>query len=385
MASVLSTIKMKKYSFLFLIVLLFASCSKKAEITVFNNSEIDRVNEMVDICLCQLTDFDAAKIVVMDSEGNQVPTQLLYKGDEKPQSLIFPVSLEAGKSTTFNVEEGIPDSVKAMTTVRYVPERKDDIAWENNKVAFRMYGPALAAENASNGVDVWFKRTDELIMDKWYKNDLAHVSSYHVDNGEGLDCYKVAHTLGAGGVTIFANDSLYVGNQYDRYKILDKGPLQSSFVLFYDSIPFGAHILKSEVVVTLNAYSNLNEVRVIYSGDTTGYQIAAGIFLHDSIQSLNSSKEKGFIGYAENFMTDTKNPVPAGRGYTGVVFPGGIAEAKTVSGHALGINNYKTGEEFRYFFGAGYESGFESDQSWFKYLSDQKIAISQPLDVKIIR
>jgi len=377
---------MKKISSLLLLVVFLSSCSKKAEISVFNNSEVDRNGEIVEICLCSLPDFDNTKIVIVDSAGNQVTFQLLYKGTEKPKSIIFPVSLEAGKSTKFFVQEGVPSKIKSKTFVRFVPERKDDIAWENDRIAFRMYGPALAAENPSNGVDVWYKRTSELIIDKWYKNDISGKVSYHEDHGEGLDCYKVAHTLGAGSVAPFSDDSLYVYNYFNRYKILDNGPLQSSFVLFYDKVPFGSHMLKAEMLITIKAGSNLNESKIKFIGDTTGFQIAAGLYLHDSIQNINASVENGYLGYAEDLISQAKKPEPSGRGYTGVIFPGNISEVRQVSNHILGICNYKTGEEFRYFFGAGWSKfGFASDQEWFGYLSSQKIAILQPLELKIVR
>ncbi|MBQ5379604.1 MAG: DUF4861 family protein, partial [Paludibacteraceae bacterium] len=51
---------------------------------------------------------------------------------------------------------------------RYVPERKDDFAWENEYAAFRMYGPALKSENPSNGVDLWLKASPELVVDSFY-------------------------------------------------------------------------------------------------------------------------------------------------------------------------------------------------------------------------
>jgi len=41
-------------------------------------------------------------------------------------------------------------------TGRLVPERKDDFTWENNRSAFRLYGPALKATGEiSNGMDFW--------------------------------------------------------------------------------------------------------------------------------------------------------------------------------------------------------------------------------------
>lgn len=376
---------MRKILLSLLLVFVLTSCNKVAEISVFNNSEVDRIGEMVEICLCNLPEFDADKIVVLDTAGRQVPYQILYKGGNNPQGLIFQVSLAAGKKISFTVREGEPEKFESKTFARFVPERKDDFTWENDKIAFRVYGPALAPENPSNGVDVWYKRTNTLIVDKWYKNDLAGVASYHDDHGEGLDCYKVAHTLGAGACAPFINDSLYVGNHYDRYKVLDNGPLQSSFVLYHDNIKIGNKIIKSETTVTLNAGTNLNEVRVKYTGDIENFSIASGIFLHDSVQNVNTSKESGYIGYAENLISQGKIPVSSGRGYTGIIFPGGIKEIESKYSHILGISDYKTGEEYRYFFGAGWSKwGFNSDQEWFSYLASQRIAVLQPLELKIL-
>lgn len=371
---------------IFLLSAILLSCNGKVEVSVFNNSEVDRNEELVELCLCQLTGFDYSRIVVFDEKGNQVPYQLLYKGSEKPQCLIFPVTLAAGEKTSFFIKEGEPASVDAKTFVRYVPERKDDIAWENDRIAFRMYGPALAAENPSNGVDVWYKRTSDLIIDKWYKDELSGKATYHEDHGEGLDCYKVAHTLGAGSIAPFMRDSLFVGSHYDRYKILDNGPLQSSFVLFYDRIPVGKRVLKAEMMIKINAGSNFNEATIKYTGDTTGFMLAAGIYLHDSIQSVSKSLEKRYIAYSENLMSQTSQPVFSGRGHTAVIFPAGITEFKMKSGHILGLSKYKTGDEYRYFFGSGWsKAGFKTDQEWCRYVESESISIMQPLSVKLYK
>lgn len=342
---------------------------------------------MVEICLCQLPNYDATKIVITDSKGEQVPYQVLYKGGEKPQSLIFPVSLEAGKQAVFVVKQGEPVKIPSKTFARFIPERKDDMAWENDRIAFRMYGPGLANEYPSNGVDVWLKRTTNLIINKWYKNDMAGKASYHRDNGEGLDCYKVGHTLGAGGIAPYSKDSLWIGRYFDRYKVLDNGPLRSSFVLYYDKIPYGRKFLKAELVITLDAGSNLNEAVVKYTGDTANIRLAAGIFLHDSIQSISGDATKGYLGYAENAYSESDYPlVAAGRSFTGVVFPGKVIETKQLAGHLLAICDYRMGEEFRYYFGAGWNKhGFASDQDWFGYLSSKRTALLQPLKVKILR
>ncbi len=366
--------------------LMMASCSNLAEVSVFNNSEVDRQGELVELCLCSFKRIDPAKLVVVDSSGNQMPVQLLYRGGEEPEAFVFPVNLKAGEKALFTVKEGEPNAVVNKTFARQVPERKDDVAWENDRIAFRAYGPALANEHPSTVFDVWYKRTDELIVDKWYKNDLAGVASYHDDHGEGLDCYKVAHTLGAGAIAPFDGDSIWVFGHYDRFKLLDRGPLRSSFMLYYDEVPYLGHTLKAEIQVTLDAGSNLNEICARFIGDTTQLKLAAGLFLHDTVGVINGHAERGYIGYAENTLSQGKVAAYQGRGYTGLVFVNRLAEVVQVNNHIAGVSFYAQGEVFRYFAGAGWEKGgFPTDQDWFAYLSNQYKAKINPLDVKILK
>ncbi len=66
--------------------------------------------------------------------------------------LIFQHSFAAGeKSASFTVEkiDGWPRPSRSRPSRRYVPERLDDFAWENDKIAHRTYGPALARAGAS--------------------------------------------------------------------------------------------------------------------------------------------------------------------------------------------------------------------------------------------
>ena len=75
---------------------------------------------------------------------------------------------------------------KVMAYGRFVPEREDDFTWENDKVAFRVYGPNSSGAGPVSGVDPWFKKVDYAIVDKWYAEHFEG-QSYHEDNGEGHD------------------------------------------------------------------------------------------------------------------------------------------------------------------------------------------------------
>jgi len=333
--------KSSLFLILFLSSILFSSCSKKAEISVFNNSEVDRVNEMVELCLCQLQNFDPTSIVVSDADGKIIPSQILYKGAVEPQALLFPVTLKAGVQAIFIVKEGAPVKITSKTNVRFLTEQKDDAFWKNDKIGFSIFGPASADKNSSNGI---------------------------------------------GGLCLYTKDSLWTASRFDRYKILDNGPLRSSFVLYYDSLHYGPKKLKAELMISLDAGSNFNEAVVMYTGDTTQIRLAAGIVLHDSIQSIVGGAAQGYLGYAEDVYTQDLKRVSSGRYYTGVIFHHPVVEKKQVKGHLVGISKYKIGEEFRYYFGAGWSRhGFKKDLDWFRYLSDKQIALQQPLKVKIVK
>lgn len=96
---------MKKYLFYIVLCFSLVSCSKKVELSVFNNSEYNREHETIEICLCQLLKMDPTKIVVVDQTGRQLTTQLLYKGETTPQSIIFQVDIPAGTEYSYILKE----------------------------------------------------------------------------------------------------------------------------------------------------------------------------------------------------------------------------------------------------------------------------------------
>ncbi len=88
-----------------------------------------------------------------------------------------------------------------------VPERFDDIAWENDRIAHRMYGVALNSPAAGgerlrgSGIDVWAKRVNYPIVDRWYAK--GHDQFHKDEEGEGLDLYSIGGSRGAGGTGVW--------------------------------------------------------------------------------------------------------------------------------------------------------------------------------------
>jgi len=375
---------MKKIALtLFASLLLFSGAFAQRSIVLTNNSETDRKAEMVEVKTCGLRAcFHKKSYVLKNDRNEEVAYQLIYKGKKKPKAIIFQADVKANATGTYTLTEGKPAAVKAKTSARFVPERKDDFAWENDLAAYRMYGPALANENPSNGVDLWLKRTNELLVDKFYDNDLKHEISYHVDHGQGLDCYKVGHTLGCGGISPYVSDSLMVGNHYSSYKVIENGPLQSVFKLTYDSVKVGNTYYKQEITITTNAGSMLNKAIVKFKGPAQKMELAAGIFLHDEVGNLKLNAENGTAGYAENAVSDAK--VPSGRNYIGVFIPAKVNKAFTKGEHALILSSYKVGDTFTYYFGGGWSKwGYPTDADWFNALNRFSETVKSPLKVTL--
>ena len=222
---------MKQTIIAFFAAALLVSCTNaKVEVTVANQLGMDRENEIVEISRnilwSKLNLSSTDRIIVQDESSRQVTYQITSNPEDETDSLlIFPAIVKANASSVYTIRKGKPGVFQSKVAGRLVPERKDDFNWENDRVAFRMYGPALQATGEiSNGIDLWAKRTDRLVADKWYADELSGKSTYHTDNGEGLDFYKVGPTLGAGAAAPYLNDQLWFSRNFTTYEILDKGP-----------------------------------------------------------------------------------------------------------------------------------------------------------------
>ncbi|MDR0412329.1 MAG: DUF4861 domain-containing protein [Dysgonamonadaceae bacterium] len=373
-----------KKTVLFTGVIFLAACSpgKQVQVEVANTSAVDRTEELIEIAWSNLDGFMDGQIVVLDEKGEELPSQVLYRGGETPQALLFPATVAANTTKVYYIKEGMPQTFPARTFGRQVPERKDDFAWENDRVAYRVYGPALADEYPSNGVDLWLKKTDQLIVNKFYREDIENGISYHIDYGEGLDCYKVGHTLGAGGIAPYAGGKIWVENHYSSVRLLDTGILRTAFELTYDSVVVQEGILYKKAVISLDAGSHFNQASVTYTGTPEPLTLAAGIYLHESPGTVVPNVEAGTLAYAEDAVSDAG--IPAGRNYVGIVFTTPVREIFRDKEHVAGITPSVPGEPLVYYFGGGWSQwGFPSDTDWYKYVEEFAKAAHHPLEVSL--
>lgn len=253
------------------------------------------------------------------------------------------------------------EAVQPKVYGRYVPERKDDFAWENEYAAFRMYGPALRPENPSNGVDLWLKASPELIVDSFYYREHVLGFPYHINYGKGLDCYKVGHTCGAGGLIVIANDTTYIGGPYDRWTILEQTPERFVFRLEYDSLLVAGHILQQSITITSEAGEPMNRAEVVLTGDYDGeLLVGGGIYMHDTIDHFEVYEDLGTVYYEEDALSD-KTAAKMNYDYNGSTSQGRIfltvrTPGATVTdiqdGNLIAVREYQLGDTLTYFFGA---------------------------------
>ena len=163
----------------------------------------------------------------IDNNQDGVNDELLFQAEVAPHS-------ESNYVVVIDTSSQVSET-NVVAYSRFVPERTDDYTWENDKVAFRTYGPDAQRrieENEyggtlSSGIDLWLKKVDYSIIDKWYVNNLKSAGYYHIDHGEGHDPYHVGSSRGTGEIGIWENDHLYVSKNFTDYKIIASGPLRT--------------------------------------------------------------------------------------------------------------------------------------------------------------
>lgn len=253
------------------------------------------------------------------------------------------------------------EAVQPKVYGRYVPERKDDFAWENEYAAFRMYGPALRPENPSNGVDLWLKSSPELVVDSFYYREHVLGLPYHINYGKGLDCYKVGHTCGCGGMVVIANDTTWIGGAYDRWDILEQTPDKFVFRLEYDSLLVAGHILHESITITAEAGQQQNKAEVVLTGDYFGEMlVGGGIYLHDTVDYHLTIPEVGYVFYEEDALSD-KTAAKMNYEYNGSTTQGrvqisvktpGATLTEIRDGNLIAVRPYELGDTLTYYFGA---------------------------------
>lgn len=369
------------FGFSFIIFPLVLLAQAKVTVSIQNNSALERKASVVAIpwktVVSQYPQIDTTNFMVINSvTKKQIPFQLEHHGHADIQNLLVQVDVKAKSTLTLSIQKGKPETFAAKTYARYVPERKDDFAWENDKIAFRTYGKAL--ENTKEdafGFDVWVKRTDRLIINERYKRN-----EYHVDHGDGMDYYHVGFSLGAGNMAPYVKDSIYYSANYRQWKVLDNGPLRSTFQLTYGTWNAGGTNVKATKTISLDAGSQLNRIENVYSFDgDKPLPVVVGIIKRPENGTISLNEQQGIMGYWE--------PTHGQDGTTGVgaILTTPVTNMWVDKEQILAKTEVRNNTPIVYYTGAAWDKAAKitDAKQWQDYLNNFYQLINEPLIISV--
>lgn len=409
---------MKKLTLLVLLALMAACGEQKVPhftVTVSNDQPFDRTAELVEVPISaiagQLLLIDEEQYIILDADCRQVPYQITHD-----DHLLFPATVPANGTSTYTVAKGKPIEAERFVYGRHYPAGTGDIAWENDRMAYRIGGAAPQGKGGRDlGYDTWVKRVSHLVVGQRYAhhfnpdtqaevarlrrarkyneaNALQRSVSYHVDHGDGLDCYEVGATLGCGTAALMQGNNIVYPSAWDTYEIIENGPLRFTLKLTCHPLAVGKDKVVETRLISLTKGSQLNKTTISYAGLSATVPIAIGLVIHpESPAAYLLEPAKGYIAYAD--PTDNASP-DNGTIYVGAVMPKKVSEVKPVmftakevkergaSGHVLAISSYKPDSQYTYHWGSGWSKyGFESMEAWTDYLAHYAHLLSHPLVV----
>ena len=377
--------------------------AQQATIVVSNPTSTPRT-ELISLCMSEVkaklsnaTPKKGEAYIVKNKRGQQIGSQITHDG-----LLLIDASVRPHGSATYYVSIGKPYQQKVYATGALYKIRKDDIAWENDRCAYRVYGPALQKTGErSFGTDIWVKNTpDTVVYERYIKDMIGNrknddeteiLTSFHLDHGNGLDPYRVGATLGLGAPSLMVGKNQVLPYCYKDYKILDNGPLRFTVELTYNPSTVGD--MKNVVehrIISLDKGSNFNKMTVWYDGLTTPTDFATGFPIHEE-DTETKTFAKDYVSYAD--PTDNVE-VNNSQVFVGVLFPEGIDHTyyqlfdkkhDGATGHALGLKRgLKNQEKYSYYFGAAWSKyDVRSYAEWQIRIKDYLDTLKTPLQVEV--
>lgn len=398
----------------------------------------------------QLGGAQDARLVVTNALGQTVPSQLTRDG-----LLLFEAAVRPQSSVAYTVSMVPAARYAALTSQHkpsvfgaFFPNRADDLTWENDRSAYRAYGPALqkSGERAF-GYDVWSKSVPDLVVEDRYRDhmygenlrwawrkagqnatsdSIVRATSFHYDHGRGLDAYGVGPTLGCGAPALVQGDSLVMSYCWQQYEILENGPLRFSVHLIYNKVNWGGQTLTEHRLITLDKGQHFNRCLLWYEGQQQPLQVAAGVVVHRADTTSLAMLPQSIL-YAD----PTDRPEQLGsQVYVGVLFPeadnadvpaaknakkkgrkaqptphavqprmvaahltaaprvvagASIKMPSEVAGNAVGVTTLQPGQRYTYCFGSAWSGGDTGTfEQWQQRASATLDAIHHPLQVSLV-
>ena len=263
--------KLLAFTALVLVPTLCPAAPSSLTVKAVNKLPFARPSQTIELSAKDLASLggDLTKIHIKDATGKEVLCQAVdtdFDAYRKPDVVIFQADFGPEETKTFTVVTGakqVYTKADFKAHGRFIRERFDDFAWENDRIAHRTYGKALetwAGEPlTSSTIDIWSKRTPRMVIDEWYM-----VDDYHADHGDGADFYSAGVSRGCGGSGLWAADKLWVSKNFVDSRVLANGPIRLIFELDYDGFDVNGVNVVEVKRVTLDAGSQLDHYESFY-------------------------------------------------------------------------------------------------------------------------
>ncbi len=383
---------MRKY-LLFIVSFCIVACTSNSyvlEVTAPTDSEI--TNRVYEVAV-----DDLSQITVFDSHGVETPSQITYDG-----KLLILANVKAGATEKYRVSQSAPSEYPTIACGKLYPEKLDDLAWENDKIAFRIYGkPNIEEGNKLYGYDIFTKRGENPVLEDIYAPEIDPFNaaemvrlrevdvdmvayeefirplSYHLDHGKGMDYYAVGPTMGCGTAALVVDGKSIYPTYYAKQEILDNGPLRFTARVEFDPVEINGEEVTEQRTITLDAGTHFNKIDVQYLGLSKPTDVVVGIVLHDAAK--NHQITDNSIAYIEPMHS------VGWQTYNAVIFDPAKMSAKIdlfddaeraahggAFGHIQAEGKYSPESTLTYYMGAGW-NGWEvfTPEAWYEIVNKE--------------
>lgn len=331
----------------------------------------------------------ANRVRVVDAaSGAELPVQTVDNDEDgMPEELLVLASFWPGEQKQLVVQAQAPAAAPAPRVHVRHDAHRDDVAWESDRIAFRIYGQGLwqASEFqplVSSGVDIWPKRVRDLVVDRWYAK--GH-DAYHQDTGEGADFYTVGPTLGAGGVGVLRGDSVVTAKNFRRHRIVAAGPIRGIFELTYDPWDAGGVQVQEVRRITIDAGQNLYRMETTFrTPDGRDLPFVTGTVKREGLVGAN--RRGAQWGWLSTWgPVERKNGGHGSMG-TAVLLPAAqFTDVAEIRNHFLAASTARSGVPAVQYAGAGWTASgdFGGVEDWWRHLDAMSERLANPIRVTV--
>lgn len=381
----------KKSACLAVIACLPVARAASVEVSASNKLPLARASQTIELTAKDLASLGAKsldKIHIKDSKGNELLCQAI-DNDGDPlrafDAVIFQADFAANETKTFSVSAGekqVHKKEQYKAFGRFVRERFDDFAWENDCIAHRTYGKALETWQGepltSSTIDIWSKRNPRMVINDWYLSD-----DYHADYGEGADFYSAGPSRGCGGSGLWAADKLWVSSNFIHSNVLANGPIRVLFELEYAPFPVNGMNVGETKRISLDAGQQFDRFESHYHpvGAEKSNALTAAIGLKKTAgEKVEANAAQGWLTKWENMEKKAGD-----QGLAIIVAPKDFAKQTEDPLNQLVLAKVDAGNVATYWAGFCWDkAGRIADaEAWKKHVADFAHGLASPIEIKI--